>query len=170
MGVQRWVRLALELAVIIVLGVVLGASDVDTAVYALVMAGVVVILVGIELVAFNPDEPGMSGEDEPLPLHEAGFVPEERESTTVRRLPAEPVAEPEEDTEEPAVFAGAVDAALADESDTADEEPAEPVFAKPFAEAPEPQPELEPEPSRARAETGAAATAADRSATAGARA
>ena len=46
MGTQRWVRLALELAVIVVLGVVLGASDVDTAVYALVMAGVVVILVG----------------------------------------------------------------------------------------------------------------------------
>ena len=119
MGTQRWVRLVLELAVIIVLGVVLGASDVDTAVYALVMAGVVVILVGIELVAFKPGVPGGPDEEEPLPLHEAGFVPEERASTTVRRLPAEPVEEPEEDTEEPAVLVGAVDAAIADEPDTA---------------------------------------------------
>jgi hypothetical protein len=146
---SRWLRLGLELGVVIVLGIVLGVSDVDTAIYALVMAGVVVILVGIELVAFKPGVPGAAASDEELPLHEAGFVPGEREhSTAVRRVPPEPVEEPEEDTEEPAVFAGAVDAALGDEPGAGDEEPepAEPVYVKPFAAAPEPVAEPEPEP------------------------
>src|SRR3954469_13548481 len=78
MGARRYVRLGAELGVIVLLGLVLGFSDVSTAVYGLVMAGVVILLVGVELVAYKP-RPLHDGEgEESLPLHEAGFVPDER--------------------------------------------------------------------------------------------
>src|SRR4051812_28229383 len=78
MGTRRYVRLGAELGVIVLLGIVLGVSSVSTAVFGLVMGGVVILLVGIELVAYKPRAPHGAADEDALPLHEAGFVPEER--------------------------------------------------------------------------------------------
>src|SRR4051812_13507754 len=129
MGTRRYVRLGAELGVIVLLGVVLGVSDVSTAVYGLVMAGVGVLLVGIELVAYKPRAPHGAGDEDALPLHEAGFVPDER-------APAPPVVVElvvEEYTLAPLGADEELEAetiAPAIEEEAAVDEP-EPVYAKP---------------------------------------
>jgi len=111
MGSSRLIRLVFEAILLIALAIVLASVGASTWVFAGVMVGALLVLVGIEMRVFGLRPPRRAVAEGPLPIHSGGVArpepprrPQEPEEAQLEpEVPAVAVAEPEREPLELAV-------------------------------------------------------------------
>ena len=94
MDSNRLIRLVFEAILLVAVAIVLATIGVGTAIFAGVIVGALLVLVGIELLVFGLRPPRHEVKRESLPLHEGGVVREEPlpEAQEPEEAPLEPEA------------------------------------------------------------------------------
>jgi hypothetical protein len=98
-GSNRLIRYVFEVILLVAVAVVLISVGVSTALFAGILIGALLVLVGIEMLVFGLRPPQHAVDEEALPLHEGGVVREPEEAPLEPEMPVVAVAEPEPEPE-----------------------------------------------------------------------